>query len=330
MSETTNISWCDATWNPWRGCAKVSPGCANCYAEKLVTTRLGGQWGKGAPRVRASAATFGAPLRWNRKPWICECGTAMQDKIKGPWSDCDHKPHRRRVFLGSLMDWLDPEVPVEWLADALHIMRRCPELVFQCVTKRPELWLERIKSAQNHICKNIKSSEDTATAFWLQIWIGSRRQTGPLVAKPPANVHVIVSVENQATYWDRQAALLDIPSRVKGLSVEPLLEEIDLELRHGCRSCNHPGNIVMAIGPDGQCSQCGGTGHEPSGIDWVIVGGESGLGRRDCGVEAIVGVVEQCQSAGVPCFVKQDCAARPGMQGRILEEVWRMKQFPRK
>ena len=49
----------------------------------------------------------------------------------------------------------------------------------------------------------------------------------------------------------------------------------------------------------------------------------------DCGVEAIVDVANQCKSAGVPCFVKQDCAAKPGQQGRIPETTWSFKQFPK-
>jgi len=63
-------------------------------------------------------------------------------------------------------------------------------------------------------------------------------------------------------------------------------------------------------------------------IDWVIVGGESGKNRRDCGVEAIKYVASQCVVAGVPCFVKQDCALKPGQQGRLNDGTWRLKEFP--
>jgi hypothetical protein len=48
----------------------------------------------------------------------------------------------------------------------------------------------------------------------------------------------------------------------------------------------------------------------------------------DCGVDAIVSVAEQCQAAGVPVFVKQDCAAKPGQQGRIPDNIWKLKEFP--
>ena len=48
MSEKTKISWCDSTINFWEGCTKVSPGCANCYAEARDKRFTGGKlWGKG-------------------------------------------------------------------------------------------------------------------------------------------------------------------------------------------------------------------------------------------------------------------------------------------
>lgn len=66
---------------------------------------------------------------------------------------------------------------------------------------------------------------------------------------------------------------------------------------------------------------------DPSSF-WIIVGGESGKSRRDCGVEAICDVARQCHEAGIPVFVKQDCALRPGQQGRIPPDVWALKEFP--
>ena len=65
------------------------------------------------------------------------------------------------------------------------------------------------------------------------------------------------------------------------------------------------------------------------GIDWVIVGGESGPKHRDCGIQAIVSVASQCVSANVPCFVKQDASLKPGQKGRISDSVWALKQFPK-
>lgn len=63
MGETTAIQWTDHTFNPWMGCTKVHTGCANCYAEKLGTARLGVTWGdKGVRRVAADS-TWRHPVR---------------------------------------------------------------------------------------------------------------------------------------------------------------------------------------------------------------------------------------------------------------------------
>ena len=67
MGERTGIQWADHTFNPWLGCTKVSPACDNCYAEKLVTQRLGVQWGAGQPRRHTAPSTWAQPLAWNRK-----------------------------------------------------------------------------------------------------------------------------------------------------------------------------------------------------------------------------------------------------------------------
>lgn len=79
MGDATKISWCDSTVNFWSGCTKVSPGCANCYAETLSNRKMTdargnltiGQWGKGAPR-RIHESAFDLAEKLNRKPWVCD------------------------------------------------------------------------------------------------------------------------------------------------------------------------------------------------------------------------------------------------------------------
>lgn len=306
MSERSKIGWTDDTWNPWIGCTKVSPGCKNCYAETLDNMRFSmtlGQgskehpishWGKGSPRHRT--ATLKDPLKWNKKPWVCDqCGTAFAEQQAGhcgaggkkcyPVDDFPITYHRRRVFSLSLGDWLDEEVPIEWLADMLNVIRQCPGLDFLLLTKRPENFREAILGARNI------SGTPRDLIFWLDDWYSGNS---------PDNVWIGVSVENQRMADERIPLLLDLPATVKFLSVEPLLEYVDIT-----RQTN------------------------PNCFDWVIVGGESGTGRRDCGVEAIVNVVEQCQSAGTPVFVKQDCHWKDGQQGRIPDQLWTLKQFPK-
>lgn len=119
-----------------------------------------------------------------------------------------------------------------------------------------------------------------------------------LEGNPPANVWFGVTCEDQAAADERIPLLLQIPARVRWVSFEPLLGPIDLA-----------GKL--------------------SGIDWAVVGAQSGPKRRDCGLNAILKVAYDCRSASVPCFVKQDCALRPGTQGRIPDAYWSIKQFPR-
>lgn len=268
MSETTKIQWADSTFNPWTGCTKVSPGCANCYAATSLPVRFQGiKWGKGQPRKRTAASTWRQPIRWNAAA-----------------AAANHSP---RIF-PSLCDWLDPEVPAEWLSDFLALaIRSCPDLNWLLLTKRPEQWRSRMEA--------VAILQDIGT----QIAQGWLRGTLPL------NVWVGTSVEDRERAEERIPELRAIPAVLRFLSVEPLLGPVDLQLQRGCRGCNHPGNIVVSMNDHGHCAVCNGTRHEPSGIGWVIVGGESGPKARPCYVEWIIDVVEQCIKARVPCFVKQ-------------------------
>ena len=301
MSDTTNISWTDSTWNPWVGCRAVSPGCQNCYARTLVNGRMGGDFSK---RRRTAPATFNAPLKWNKRPWVCDQtddASSEREAVSVGMGFAAATFHRRRVFSLSLGDWLDPEVPIEWLSDMLDIIRRCPGLDFLLLTKRPELWVERMRAVAN-----TGDREDGLT--------GSNPTTrlGNCVAYdwlnhqfPPGNVWIGTSIEDQKRADERIPELLKIPAKVRFLSAEPLLEPVRFRT---------PADFIA---PNGTC-----------GIHWVIVGGESGYGRRDCGDNAIESIAAQCRASSAACFVKQDCAARPGLQGRISADVWSLKQFP--
>ena len=121
MAETTNISWCDATWNPWIGCSKVSTGalgaCELCYAERDNGHRhwVSG-WGHGVPRRRTAPANWKQPIRWDRA--AAEAGKPL------------------RVFCASLADVFDNEVPQEWRDDLWQIVRMTPHLRWLLLTKR--------------------------------------------------------------------------------------------------------------------------------------------------------------------------------------------------
>jgi protein gp37 len=120
----------------------------------------------------------------------------------------------------------------------------------------------------------------------------------------PPNVWLVVSAIDQAMADRNIPELLATKCTVRGVSAEPLLSPITFHCAHGFCQCDTP-----------KLSLC-------------IVGGESGPNRRDCGVDAIVSVARQCGVAGVPVFVKQASAFKPGTQGSIPDEIWKLKEFP--
>lgn len=129
MAEHSAISWCDATFNPWIGCTKVSPACDHCYAE-----RWAGRFGRIAwdrPPVRTSLANWHQPMAWNAK--AVQTGRSI------------------RVFCASLGDVFDNAVPYIWRAALWSLIEATPALTWVLLTKRignaqrmlPPDWLER-------------------------------------------------------------------------------------------------------------------------------------------------------------------------------------------
>ena len=124
MAEKTEIAWCDATFNPWIGCQKVSAGCDNCYAETQNKFRKwnGGEWGPHAPRKRTSAQNWRGPLAWN----------VHHDEFFAQHG------RRRRVFCSSLADVFDNQAPVGARDDLWALIAETPKLDWLLLTKRPE------------------------------------------------------------------------------------------------------------------------------------------------------------------------------------------------
>jgi protein gp37 len=254
MSENSKIEWTDHTFNPWIGCTHKSPGCVNCYAEARDERFAKGQhWGKGAPRQRTTEANWKLPLKWNHQ---------------AEWDLAQAFSRRPRVFCASLADWLDDEVPIEWLAVLLELIRLTPNLDWLLLTKRPENWKSRMTAVLR-----LKEDEGRALAdhIWLLDWISGE--------SAPANVWMGTSVEDQKRADERIPLLLGIPAGIHFLSCEPLIGPLLL------------GEWI----PRNLCPR----------IDWAIIGGESGPGARICDVRWVRALVNQFRYASVACFVKQ-------------------------
>jgi protein gp37 len=120
MAQLTSIEWTDATWNPITGCTKISPGCKNCYAERMAK-RLQSM---GQPRYRdgfhltVQFDVVAQPLTW-RKP--------------------------KTVFVNSMSDLFHEDVPLSYLKKIFRIMEKASWHTFQVLTKRSERLLQVAK-----------------------------------------------------------------------------------------------------------------------------------------------------------------------------------------
>lgn len=165
MADETSISWTNRTWNPWRGCTKVSPGCKNCYMFRDQT-----RYGKD-PSVVVRTKTWNDPLRWQR--------------------EAEKSDRQELIFTCSWSDWFHKDAD-EWRTEAWEIVRRCPNLVFQILTKRPD----RIK-------ENLPADW---CAGYPNVWLG-------------------VSIESNR-YVDRAEIMKSVPAVVHFVSAEPLLSSV--------------------------------------------------------------------------------------------------------
>ncbi len=188
MGETTGIAWTNHTFNPWMGCAHVSPGCENCYAEALGKRTGRVEWGEEAARVVTSPGYWRNPEKWNRA--ALEAGRPAL------------------VFCASLADVFEdrPDL-VEPRARLFELIATTPALEWQLLTKRPE---------------NVRR---LVPIEWSVPWSATSTLSG---LGWPANVWIGTTVEDQQRADERIPELLEIPASVRFLSLEPLLGPVDL------------------------------------------------------------------------------------------------------
>lgn len=304
MAENSLIGWTDHTFNGWRGCTKVSPGCANCYAETLSKRNPAvlGEWGPGKPRVLAADAQWKLPLKWNQQPMIGE----------------DGKPRRARVFCSSLADWLDDEVPLDWLERLLALIVNTPNLDWLLLTKRPENLWPRLRKISNALKGSITLEQAQAKALATAFLYGG----GTIMH----NIWFGVTVENQAMAEKRIPQLLEVPAAVRFLSCEPLLGPVNLRDMSYCPRCFDQAEPYTESDGGLWCAACdrqmSGYVLDPypengRGVNWVIAGGESGPGARPMHPDWARSLRSQCAEAGVPFFFKQWGEWLPGADTAI-------------
>jgi protein gp37 len=285
MGADTKIEWADHTFNPWWGCAKVSPGCEHCYAEGVANRFAPGLWGPNASRRFFGDKHWAEPLKWNR--------AAERDGV------------RRRVFCGSMCDvfeWLPPNHPdgirmAATRGDLRLLVEQTLWLDWLLLTKRPE-----------------NTSRIDRGALWsADEW--------------PSNVWLGVTAEDQRRADERIPVLLETPAAVRFVSVEPMLETVDLLRVEWPDKGGHRVDVLRC----GYWSERWGfVNHSdmPGPLSWVIVGAESGPKRRPMPHDWARSLRDQCIEAGVPYFLKQLSANEDGT-GPLVKmpeldgKVWR-------
>ncbi len=226
MGQKSTIEWTGSTWNPITGCVKISPGCLNCYAERMAKRlqAMGQPNYSSGFKLKLHEHAVDLPLKW-KKP--------------------------QTIFVNSMSDLFLKDIPDEFILKIFGVMNQAHWHTFQVLTKRSD----RLREMSNRLP-----------------WAG--------------NIWMGVTVENK-DYVHRIGDLRESGAFIKFLSIEPLLgslPKLNLE-----------------------------------GIDWVIVGGESGPGSRLVDPAWVLNIRDQCKESEVPFFFKQWGGTRKKKAGRLLE-----------
>jgi protein gp37 len=277
----TKIEWAEKVWNPVTGCTKVSEGCKNCYAERVANRFWAEHYAhdtlEGPIRkftdVRCHPERLQEPLYW-RKP--------------------------RRIFVASMGDLFHESIPDSFIGAVFGIMaaQRASHHTFLVLTKRPKrmlAWLDGLRQMKNEVawcqvfaCVRLCTDNAIKPEDAIMRLAVREKETWPL-----PNVHLGVSISNQPDADRDIPLLLQTPAAVRFVSYEPALNAVDFSEWLAVHSLPPP-----------LPSWTENTG-EISKLDWIICGAESGPHLRLCKLHWIRLAVMQCQSAGVPVFVKQ-------------------------
>lgn len=261
----SKIEWTEETWNPVRGCSRVSPGCENCYAERQAIRHAGrGDHYEGLVRLSKTGPVWTGEVRF------------VASKLKDPFGW--NRP--RRVFVNSMSDLFHEKVSDEEIAAIFGVMAATERHTYQILTKRPERmlrwfgWMESKGRVRELLFQyaHAKGGEHLRK-------LNLARELG-VSDWPLPNVWLGVSVEDQKRVDERVPLLLKTPASMRFVSYEPALGAVDL--------------LPWMRRP-----------LDPPGIDWVIVSGESGPSARPFDMRWALSAIEACDAAGIRCFVKQ-------------------------
>lgn len=309
----TKIEWCDSTWNPISGCpgTKISPGCKNCYAERMAT-RLRGRCGYNTS-----------------EPFMV---TYHEERLKYPLEMA--KP--RRIFVCSMGDLFHEDVEPDFIDEIFAVMAMCPQHEFVVLTKRvdrmssylsdprdgytmlealdfTDIWSEvgceveqdyKVPNifAYNRLCRLEKGLEDASRVIKEQRCL--------------PNVRLMVTICNQDEANRKLPLLLSIPGGWKlGVSIEPMLGPVDMT-NIDADANGHP-DWCWINALSGRHDDMGRPCLDVPKLDWVICGAETGPKARPMHPDWVRSLRDQCQEAGVPFFFKG--MTENGRKTRLLD-----------
>lgn len=305
MAENLKIEWTDATWNPITGCTKISPGCTNCYAERM-SKRLAGR--------------YGYPADEPFKPGIVH-DKALYEPIK--WK----KP--RKVFVCSMGDLFHEKVNFHDIDLIVSLVALLPQHQFLFLTKRPMRMKEYFAGERDEgitsgyiqeITRASGGRGDKQFRYFPGIW--QRIEPPKTWQWPLPNLWLGVTVCNQAEADEKIPVLLDTPAAGRFVSVEPMLGPVDFRqwlvkdrfYTAKCPRCGWIGSSEHCGSSDYWsqdgcecpkcCTECDDFSDDRK-LDWMICGGETGPDARPLHLDWVRSLRGQCQESDTPFFFKQ-------------------------
>ena len=267
MGGKTGITWTDHTFNAWWGCAKVSAGCAHCYADTFQRRYQFDVFGYEASGERKPLRTFGdkhwsEPVKWDR--------------------DAQQAGVRRRVFCASMADVFDDHPDTAPLRARLFaLIRSTPHLDWQLLTKRPENILHMLP--------------DDWDDGYPNVWLGTSVENDVAGEK---RVPLLLQVPAKVRFLSCEPLLEDV-----SLTWDMLYRPQQCSAGCGCMFPREADPLDCAC--DGECTQDGPFIDRRPDLHWVIIGGESGHGARRLDPAWVDRLIAQCDEYGIPAFMKQ-------------------------
>ncbi|WP_013626714.1 DUF5131 family protein [Rubinisphaera brasiliensis] len=237
MADNSSIEWTQATWNPTTGCTKISPGCANCYAERMATrlNAMGQDRYRNSFRLTLQDDLLELPMRW-KKP--------------------------RLIFVNSMSDLFHKDVPTDFIVRCFQVMEQAHQHTFQVLTKRPD----RVNT--------IASELPWPANVWLGTSVENQKYTDRIrtLQKTPAQVKFLSIEPLIGPLNNLPLSMINwvIVGGESGPKSRPMNPDWVRKIRDRCLKRNVPFFFKQwgAFGPDGVKRSKKANGRELDGKTW--------------------------------------------------------------